>query len=76
MSIEMDTGNVIVHATDGQGKDRVNTYHFDFPPDLANGMVLALLKNIPWEAPEIKISFLAPGSKPVEGESFCCPGRN
>ena len=65
MSIEMDTGNVTVHATDGQGKDRVNTYHFDFPPDLANGMVLALLKNIPWEAPEIKISFLAPGSKPV-----------
>jgi hypothetical protein len=65
MSIEMATGNVTVHATDGQGKDRVNTYHFDFPPDLANGMVLVGLKNISWEAPEIKVSFLTPGSKPV-----------
>ena len=65
MSIEMVTGNVTVRATDGQGKDRVNTYHFDFPPDLANGMLLAVLKNASWEAPEIKVSFLAPGSKPV-----------
>ncbi len=65
MSIEMATGTVTVHATDGQGKDRVNTYHFDFPPDLANGMLLAVLKNISWEAPEIKVSLLTPGSKPV-----------
>jgi hypothetical protein len=65
MSIDMATGDVTIHTTDGQGKDRVNTYHFDFPPDLANGMILALLKNISWEGPETKLSFLAPGSKPV-----------
>ena len=65
ISLEMASGNVTVHRTDGTGKDRIDTYHFDFPPDLANGLVLTLLKNISWDAPETKVSFLAPGSKPV-----------
>jgi len=65
MSLELASGNVTVHRTDGAGKDRTDTYHFDFPPDLANGLVLTLLKNISWDAPETKISYLAPGSKPL-----------
>jgi hypothetical protein len=48
LSLVMASRNVIVHRTDGAGKDRIDTYHFDFPPDLANGLVLTLLKNISW----------------------------
>jgi hypothetical protein len=47
MSLDVASGNVTVHRTDGAGKDRTDNYHFDFPPDLANGLVLTLLKNIP-----------------------------
>ncbi|MBV8100042.1 MAG: hypothetical protein JOZ31_12870 [Verrucomicrobia bacterium] len=65
MSLETASGNVTVHRIDGAGKDHVDTYHFDFPPDLANGLVLTLLKNISWDSPETKVSYLAPGSKPV-----------
>ena len=74
MSLETASGNVTVHRTDGAGKDRLDTYHFDFPPDLANGLVLTLLKNISWDAPETKISYLAPGSKPVLVKLAVSPG--
>jgi hypothetical protein len=43
MSLETASGNVTVHRTDGAGKDRIDSYHFDFPPDLANGLILSLL---------------------------------
>ncbi|HEX6566276.1 MAG TPA: hypothetical protein VF020_18440 [Chthoniobacterales bacterium] len=74
MSLEMASGNVTVHRIDGAGKVRIDTYHFDFPPDLANGLVLTLLKNISWNAPETKISYLAPGSKPVLVKLAISPG--
>jgi hypothetical protein len=65
MSIETSTGQVTVHFTDNDGKDRVTNDHFDFPADLANGLVPILLKNIRWETPETKVSFLAAGPKPL-----------
>jgi hypothetical protein len=74
MSLETASGNVTVHRTDGAGKDRGDTYHFDFLPDLANGLVLILLKNISWDSPEIKVSYLAPGSKPVLLKLAISPG--
>lgn len=74
MSLETASGNVTVHRTDGEGKDRIDTYHFDFPPDLANGLVLTLLKNISWDTPETKVSYLAPGSKPVLLRLAISPG--
>ena len=74
MSLEAASGNVTVHRTNGEGKDHVDTYHFDFPLDLANGLVLTLLKNISWDTPETKISYLAPGSKPVLVKLAIAPG--
>ena len=47
MSIETSTGRVTARFTDNDGKDRVANDHFDFPADLANGLVPTLLKNIP-----------------------------
>jgi hypothetical protein len=74
MSLETASGNVTVHRTDGEGKDRMDTFHFDFPPDLANGLVLTLLKNISWDTAETKVSYLAPGSKPVLVKLAISPG--
>jgi hypothetical protein len=65
MSIESSTGQVTVHFTDNDGKDRVTNDHFDFPADLANGLVPTLLKNLRRDTPETKVSFLAPGPKPL-----------
>jgi hypothetical protein len=45
-------GRVTVHTTDDDGKDKVVTEHLDLQPDVANGMVLTLLKNIRSDAPQ------------------------
>jgi hypothetical protein len=65
MSIETSTGQVTVHFTDNDGKDRVTNDHFDFPADLANGLIPTLLKNIRRDTPETKVSFLTAGPKPL-----------
>jgi hypothetical protein len=65
MSIETSTGQVTVHFADNDGKDRVTNDHFDFPADLANGLVPTLLKNVELNTPETKVSFLAAGPKPL-----------
>ena len=74
MSLETANGNVTVHRTDGGGKDHIDTFHFDFPPDLANGLVLTLLKNISCDTTETKVSYLTPGSKPVLVKLAISPG--
>src|SRR6202158_2284377 len=44
--IDGSTGQVTVHSTGDDGQEKVVTEHLDLPPDLANGMVLTLLKNV------------------------------
>ncbi|HEY6988030.1 MAG TPA: hypothetical protein VH369_06580 [Bryobacteraceae bacterium] len=63
ISIDASKNRVTVHSTDG-GKEKVETDHMDLPPDLANGLVLTLLKNIRSDEPEIKVSYLAFTPKP------------
>src|ERR1035441_7734443 len=46
VSINGSTGQVTVHSTGDDGQEKVVTEHLDLPPDLANGMVLTLLKNV------------------------------
>jgi hypothetical protein len=65
MSIETATGQVTIHSIDGNGKDRVTNDHFDFPADLANGLVPTLLKNLQRNTPETKVSFLTVDPKPL-----------
>jgi hypothetical protein len=74
MSIETATGNVTVHFADNEGRDRVTTDHFDFPPDLANGLIPTLVKNIRPETPQTKVSFLMPGPKPLLVKLVISPG--
>jgi hypothetical protein len=63
VSIKASTGQVTVRFTD-KGHKKVETEHLDLPPDLANGMLINVLKNIRSNATETKISYLAATPKP------------
>jgi len=61
--IDASTGQVTVISSDN-GKKKTETDHLDFPPDLANGLVQTLLKNISPVTPETKVAYLATTPKP------------
>ncbi len=63
VSIDASTGQVTVHSSDG-GKEKVETDHLDLQPDLANGLLLTILKNIKPDAAETKVSYVAATPKP------------
>jgi hypothetical protein len=63
VSINASTGEVTVRYAD-DGKDKVETEHLDLPPDLANGLILTLLKNLRTDATEAKVSYVAATPKP------------
>jgi hypothetical protein len=63
-SIDALSGQVIVRSTDKDGKEKVTTDHLDLPADLANGLVLSLVKNIRPDAPETKVPMLVATPKP------------
>jgi hypothetical protein len=45
-------------------REKVVTNRLDLPPDVANGMVLTLLKNIPSDASQMTVSMVAATPKP------------
>jgi hypothetical protein len=57
------TGQVTVHFTE-KGQNKVETSHLDLPPDLSNGIILDILKNIRSDAAETKLSYMAATPKP------------
>jgi hypothetical protein len=63
VSIDAPTGQVTVRYTD-KGSEKVETKHLDLPPDLANGIILDILKNIPANTAETKVSYVAATPKP------------
>jgi hypothetical protein len=46
VNVNGTTGAVTVHSQDDNGKEKVETATLKIPPDLANGMVPVLLKNV------------------------------
>src|ERR1700694_5769099 len=64
VSIEGSTGQVTVRSTDDDGKDKVVTEHLDLPLDVANGLVLTLLKNVRSDAQQMTVSMVAATPKP------------
>lgn len=64
VSADASTGQVIVRYTEDDGKEKVITEHLDLPPDLANGIVFTLLKNIPAGVARTTVSMLATTPKP------------
>jgi hypothetical protein len=62
--ITASTGQVTVRFRDDKGHEKIEVDHLDLPPDLANGIVLNILKNIGPETRETKMSYVAATPKP------------
>jgi hypothetical protein len=58
------TGRVTVRSANDQGKENVLTAHVQIPPDLANGTVFTLMKNIAPNSPQTTLSLLVTTPKP------------
>ena len=57
-------GDVTVHYSNDRGGPEVATEHLDLPRDVANGVILTLLKNVRPDAPPKTLSFVAATPKP------------
>lgn len=64
MSVDATKGEVVVRYTDDDGEHKTESKHMDLPPDLANGCILTILKNIRPDAPPKSFSFVAATPKP------------
>jgi hypothetical protein len=58
------SGQVKVRYTDEDGKEKKIEERLELPPDVANGMILALLKNISPKKPKTTVSMVAITPKP------------
>jgi len=63
VSIHVATGMVTSREMK-DGKEKVETKHLDLPNDLVNGMTSLVVENFPKNCTELKVSYLAGGSKP------------
>ena len=64
VSIDASSGQVTVHSSDEGKKEKVETNHLDLQPDVANGLLLTILKNIKPDTTETKVSYVATTPKP------------
>lgn len=64
VSIDGAAGRVTVRYRDEDGKEKVETEQKPLPADLANGMVLTLVRNIAPEAKETIVSMVGAAPKP------------
>ena len=63
-SVDVAGGRITVSYTDEHGNKRTKIDYLRLPPDLANGLILTLLKNLPAGTPEFKVSMLVATPKP------------
>jgi hypothetical protein len=63
VSIDVATGRVIVRYRD-KGEEKVEQEQMELPSDLANGIILNILKNIQPGTAETKVSYVAATPKP------------
>jgi len=64
VTVTAATGQVTVRYTEDDGKEKVEKQHLALPPDLANGLVPTLLKNLPSGATQAEFSMLVAAPKP------------
>jgi hypothetical protein len=63
MTIDAPSQTVSMRALSNPGQE-AKTEHMDIPPDLSNGLLFDLIKNLQSNAPGVKVSYLAATSKP------------
>ena len=64
MTIDAVKGDVVVRYSDDHGQQKTESEHLDLPPDLSNGLILTLLKNVRANAAPKSLSFVAATPKP------------
>lgn len=65
MTIDGNTGQVTVIHTDDKGETKTEKEHMNLPPDLANGIVPVVLKNLPSGQQTITESMVVATPKPM-----------
>jgi hypothetical protein len=63
-SIDASTGQVKVRYTQEKGKEKVIARRMELPPDLANGLLFTLMKDIKPSVPRTTVSMVATTPKP------------
>jgi len=63
LTLNGQTGQATIRSTD-DGKEKTATEHLQLPSDVANGLILTILKNLPSETAATSLSFVAPTSNP------------
>jgi hypothetical protein len=61
--IDAKTGKITVRSRE-KGKEKLTEKHLDLPPDVSNGLLFILVKNVDPNAPGTTVSFVAASSKP------------
>ena len=64
ITIAPSSGQVTVNYTDDDGKEKSVSERMKLPPDLANGIVLVLLKNLLPDPAPLEVSMVVPTPKP------------
>jgi hypothetical protein len=64
MTIDAVKGNVTVRYADARGVAKVESQHMNLPADLANGLVLTLLKNLGAATRPVTVGYVAATPKP------------
>jgi len=64
LSIDVPHGQVTVRYQDEHGQQKTETEHLELPSDLANGLIITLLKNVRPNALPPSVSFIAATPKP------------
>jgi hypothetical protein len=64
MAIDRASGHVVVRYTDDHGAEKVEDERMELPPDLANGLIITLLKNVRPDALPPSVSLVAATPKP------------
>jgi hypothetical protein len=72
--IEATTGKVTVRSFE-KGKEKMTTKHLDLPPDVSNGLLFTLVKNIDPAAAETTVSMVAASTSPRIVKLNILPGE-
>src|SRR5438034_2948749 len=63
-SIDASTGQVKVRYTDDRGKEKLIAQRMELPPDVANGLLFTLIKDVNPSVPRTTVSLVATTPKP------------
>jgi hypothetical protein len=63
-SLDATKGQITVHYQDDDGKEKDLSERIELPADVANGMVPVLIENLPPDAQQTTVSFVASTPKP------------